>query len=412
MRNLKAAQTGALVGALVLPLAVWTLAPAARASEAVQEPPVAFSMLLPTGVDLDSIEVTISPTPGAEEALQDGDSIDLLPVADGVTVDATRTLTVRVNPSELSREYISEGVVTFDVAALGLDGVSAWTRTVSPQAVVANGVVAWTAPEEVQPVPASSEARRRAQGGGLARVDERVKPFVGGALVRLPTTGSVQQTPSRAGRVTTVPGGNCMGPQPRKTKVESKLVWSTLGTTYPTGGSAATMQVDSSRGATYGIGASGSGKYGSWTASGSRTVKGGWGFTWTGSASSRSYRKQVRYAKFYFQYLDPRCDYFKWEPQWESGGTAEFRGLSRPEFWSCVPESAGDWYRDRSGGYSYEFGSAVKFGDFLGIDLSINRQYSESQSLKYHIVGTHHYLCGNGGHDPSIAGKLMERTFG
>jgi hypothetical protein len=171
-------------------------------------------------------------------------------------------------------------------------------------------------------------------------------------------------------------------------KVESKTVWVTIGTTYPIGGNtAATMQVDSSKGATYGIAASGSGAFGSWRGNGSRSVSGSWGFTWNGSSSSRAYRLQVKYYRYRYEYLDARCNNYKWIPILETGGTSSVTGIERPTFTHCAPVDKGEWYRSRSDGRSYQFGSAVKFADVIGLDLSVNRQYSKSQKLKYQVVG-------------------------
>lgn len=61
------------------------------------------------------------------------------------------------------------------------------------------------------------------------------------------------------------------------------------------------------------------------------------------------------------------------------------------------------------GSKAYSYGAAVKFKSVIGIDLTIKREYTQSQSLLYKFTGKRkHKLCGNNDY-PSMAGKLIDR---
>ena len=101
-----------------------------------------------------------------------------------------------------------------------------------------------------------------------------------------------------------------------------------------------------------------------------------------------------------------------WRPHTETGGAStNTKGLERPS-WNtyCSPQPRDfkfERYDDRGKAYSY--GSAVKFKGKIGIDLSISREYSTSQSLFYKFDdGVRHKLGGNNDY-PSMAGKMIDR---
>lgn len=74
----------------------------------------------------------------------------------------------------------------------------------------------------------------------------------------------------------------------------------------------------------------------------------------------------------------------------------------------CAPEDPGPWWRDDTDGSSYTYGESVKFAAVLGIHLSISRQYSSQQKIRYVIRGNRKKLCGSNTW-PSKAGKIVER---
>ena len=97
-----------------------------------------------------------------------------------------------------------------------------------------------------------------------------------------------------------------------------------------------------------------------------------------------------------------------WRPWSETGGTGENTNINRPNWTHCRNVSTGTWRRNGTQGSAYSFGSAVKFADRIGIDLSIRREYSSSQQLVYNIRGAPKKLCGSND-EPAQASKIMEK---
>ncbi|HYH12998.1 MAG TPA: hypothetical protein VD789_11635, partial [Thermomicrobiales bacterium] len=184
----------------------------------------------------------------------------------------------------------------------------------------------------------------------------------------------------------------------------------TIGTTYPVGPDTAQMEVSSSQGANYGVAASGTSSSSGFYANGSRFIQSGWGFTWAWSGEQRSYRKGIKYQLMRKEcygsgYLEPPK--FIWRPYSETGGTSSNTGLTRPSWSNCAGGDPGVWKRDRSDGRAYSYGASVKMTNLIGIDLSINRNYSTNQRLKYDL-DMRRRLCGNND-TPGTAGKVMAR---
>lgn len=67
------------------------------------------------------------------------------------------------------------------------------------------------------------------------------------------------------------------------------------------------------------------------------------------------------------------------------------------------------WKRYQSKGKGYSYGAGVKYEEVIGIDLSVEKQYSSNHTLYYHVRGAKKKkLCGNNDY-PSRAGKMVER---
>ena len=98
----------------------------------------------------------------------------------------------------------------------------------------------------------------------------------------------------------------------------------------------------------------------------------------------------------------------QWFPTGETGGTGSNTGIVRPT-WNtyCAPEDKDTFWRDKSDGNSYAYGAGVKFANVIGIDLSVNRNYTSSQKISY-TFSVKRRLCGNNDY-PATAGKLIER---
>ncbi|AIY18278.2 hypothetical protein KR76_18595 [Pimelobacter simplex] len=173
------------------------------------------------------------------------------------------------------------------------------------------------------------------------------------------------------------------------------------------------MLVSSSTGASYGVAFSMTdrkGKWGAFKAGQSKHTQSSWGFKWTPSAKSRSYRKGVEYGLFETTCARGcvKCQR-QWIPIGETGGTgANTKGVNRPTWTKCAPVVKGQWWRDRSDGRAYDYNAGVKFAEVIGIDLSVNRQYNRSQKLVYHLKKARR-MCGSDGVWASKASKVMAR---
>jgi hypothetical protein len=194
-------------------------------------------------------------------------------------------------------------------------------------------------------------------------------------------------------------------------KLSTDVRSTTIGTTYPIGNDKATMVVSSSTGAYYGVAASAKGSggvFGAFMASNSKFTQSGWGFQWAGYDAARSYRKGIEYGLYELSCVVgcTKCSR-SWIPIGETGGTAENRGIARPDWGNCVGVSAGKWWRDRSDGSAYTNSAAVDFSGVIGIDLSIERQYNGNQKVQYTLLQPRR-MCGSNGW-PSTAGKVMSR---
>jgi hypothetical protein len=359
------------------------------------------------------------------KALPVGQSLDPYRLDQSSVQQDGTSYSVMVDPAQIPAQYRDPaGIVTFQVTAQ-----DPATGTVLSTMASARGVLigADTQPVWADAVASGAEATQaaRAAAGGtsaFAATGSDALPILGpDAAASVGATDPGALTPIVApaksgglfGQAAATPqattAGNCVGPNPRMTKVSSKVVWATLGTTYPIGKSQAFMAVSASEGATYGGGVSVSGRYGTWSASGSKHAGGNWSKTWLGSTSSRSYQKQVEYFKWHYEYLDSRCNYYRWISNQETGGTTSNTGITRPNFpdANCVPADPGPWQRTDDKATAYSYDAAVKFSSAIGTNFGINRNYSSSQFVQYNVAG-HQRLCGSNTW-PTKAGKIMEK---
>ena len=313
----------------------------------------------------------------------------------------------RVDPVDVPGEYIQEdGLVDFEVRAKTSGGV--YITHVSARAVVMPDATeaTWADPGESAYLLPNNSVSGRTRYGVVPRLSltsldgETTEPELEDDGVDVKSGSYTETDLERA-------AAGCFDDPTGDVRVRS----TTIGTTYPVGNSTAHMVVTSSQGAEYGIASSMSGT-GGWSQSGTKFTKSGWGKEWLPSSSQRSYRKGVEYTKVHtwcstpYTLLDMG---YKWKPTGESGGTDSNVGIDRPNWTKCAPEDPGPWWRDDSGGGAYSYGAAVKFAGVLGIDLSIKREWSSSNKLRYDIVGDRTKLCGNNDDWPSVAGKLMQK---
>lgn len=396
--------------------------------------------------NLGLLSVDVLPTTEAMGAVPEGESLDVYRLSASNIVLNGLKYVVSLDPTTLPTDYIdADGIATFQMSATNLLNGNLLTTFVSARAIRldAGSAPVWTDAVGSSGDVSSQSASEGGDDGGVPEYSAKVASSdesSAARLARIPIATSVKRKdvkPTRVGPMGELDGtgsgpvpkskqskvagattaaetttGNCtVGPGPRITKVagSSSLRYATIGTTYPVGSSTGGMTVSSSKGAEYGIAASVSGSYGTWSVSGSSFAQSGWSKEWLGITSSRSYQKQVQYYKWKYEYLDSRCNHYHQIPYTETGGTASNTGIDRPSWTTwCTHEDPGPWWRDNSDGSAYAYSAAVKFSSALGIDLSIKRNYSTSSKVGYNIVGTTRQLCGNNTW-PSNASKLMER---
>lgn len=145
-------------------------------------------------------------------------------------------------------------------------------------------------------------------------------------------------------------------------------------------------------------------------ASGTSFKQSGWGFDWPQSSAGvgRSYRKGVEY-RYYMVVCGSNIFGYEWRPYGETGGVGSNSGISRPSWRTyCTNVDNGTWYRNSATGKNYKYDAGVKFKGVLGIDLSVERGYSNGQRIVYKIKGGNpKEMCGDTTY-PGTAGKQAE----
>ena len=209
------------------------------------------------------------------------------------------------------------------------------------------------------------------------------------------------------------PGGSCPPGGAGDVYGVKRRVSTTVGTAYPWGDDTAWMDFTQGSADTYtataGVGYL---ETFSWSEVSTETVERAGGFSWDPKSYNRSFRVGMDYRRIR-HFLD-RCPgespYFvTWEPEGlNTGGYGENKDIDRADFNHCYEvTSDGIWWRQISGGTNYKYGSAVKLGDVIGIDLRIERAYNREAKLAYHISAPKH-MCGDTT-TPSVAGKVLEQ---
>ena len=361
--------------------------------------PVAVSGPLPTGATAVA-ELLVLPSFGdaaGSETLQSVAIEDLeVSIADG-------RFSAYVDPAAIPAGYVqSGGIVDFQVVAEG--GGSTWITSVSARLVAMDDPESpvWVDPVESAPM-VEGDARFATVSGQFIRIP--VVQRAAGVGKELEDDGV------DSGDFAPAPGGeyaHCEYDYDGTRQFRS----TTIGTTYPVGNSVAKMRVIESEGGKYGLAFRGVASGAEWYASGSKFTQDSWGFEWPYASAQRSYRKFIEYKRY-----DKTCGaavpvYLgkEWQVIGETGGTEHNDGIDRPG-WDdeCTPADFGYFTRDLTDGSAYSYGAGVKFASAIGIDLSVERDYSENQFVKYWIKGPAlKELCGSDDM-PSRAGKVIER---
>lgn len=362
-------------------------------------PPVLVTGEAPGAIE--DLKVFVDPTDGI--TAPDDVETPMIELSAAEVAAEGNAFTVRVDPADVSQSHVSDdGVINLNV--MGSGGTQDWETTVSAQVV---------APED-QPGAEWASVNDVTDPSLTAAPSSLSRPAASAASTALAIPQPVELTADATFKPAIARSSNMLV-QPTNLPIticstkwlnQRKRPWATIGTTYPTDGATGTMAISSSRGSEYGIGVSVGG--GAFKASGTNFAKGSWSKTWVNSKSSRSYRTQVEYRK-----KEKRCSgpggppryYTYWVPISEVGSARSTTGISRPNWTKCAEIDPGIWERDQSKGSNYTYGASVKFKDYLGVDLSISREYSKASKLTYNLkrVGR---VCGNNAW-PATASKVM-----
>lgn len=370
---------------------------------------VAFELHVPAGVKASpDLQVILDAWPSQEyeSRLEVGDELTSFRVAPEISFTDGTTIAVHLPADSVPADAISsEGLVHFDVTVLDPGGKSDWVgaTSLSVQELDLHGQSAWAdpldSPEDADGLMTRSASRPQVASAELTSV------ALNSELKNVLATTSDTEFAATAGPI--CPGGT-------KTLKQSSRRWATVGTTYPLKGSdsdtKARMRYSNSatHKTTFGIGANSNGSSSaSWSSSGTKTVSGSWGHDWNYSKQYRSYRVEVMYGKYYNSGWACGLGRTTWEPRYETGGTTYANLDSRPSptYKNCVPASPGTWTRSLSDGHSYKHSTGVKFKSVIGIDLSVEGQFSSAKSYDYKIVGNKQRLCGKQTY-PAKAGNI------
>lgn len=374
------------------------LGAASPATGAASTSPVLLEGDVSGAADIVAVTVTIDPTDDVLTELEVGETAPPVLTPDTRTAISGTHFEVRLDPATIPHTYLDADGVIFAMVTVLREGAAPLTTLTSARAVASpsGDTVAWV--DALESSEAATQSGRARVAGRLVPTDP--DPHDHAVVVQARDYDTI----FRGSDPTDTPQG-CSD-----TKVAQRTRSTTIGTTYPVGGDKAAMTVDSSTGASYGTAWSiknSQGVFGEFRASQAKYTRSGWGFAWDGSSRSRSYRKGILYGRF-VRTCARGCDHcFRfWKPLAETGGTgSNTQGVTRPDWDHCVRIDRGLWWRDDSDGHNYEYGSAVKFADVIGIDLSISREYNSHQKLWYRAT-THRRMCGNDDL-PATAGKVM-----
>lgn len=296
---------------------------------------------------------------------------------------------VRATPADIPRRYIDEdGIINLHVMALSNDG-EVWSEHVPAKAAAVNGSPVWIDSLSHEPPGAGFATSSRA--GALSGVSI-------GSLSRL---GARPARPSAR----TARGPICSDRVTSRYRANAHAAAS-----YPVGRDRSWFSVQSSNGGRYGVAEKQPGQR--VQRAGTQHAPGGWAWAARRRKATRAYLINVGYVAIEHRYRDTAgyCQYyFTYEPTVETGGTRT-KGISRPTRWreTCVGVSPGRWSRLRSDGSPYSLSWGVGTAGFLGINLSVSKQYSRRGHKVVYNVHGRKKMCGKG-QAPAVAPDVLER---
>ena len=162
-----------------------------------------------------------------------------------------------------------------------------------------------------------------------------------------------------------------------------------------------------SHGLTLGAAASSGGAFGTYRSSGSYSSSAGVALTWSPSSANRIYQIQTEYGKY-----QNICTPWLVKPITPTGGAATvYPGWT--SFCNSgynVPEPGGvEFKRYSSSGYHFNETGGVQTSPFIGINLSVDSNYSTDTWVSY-TFGQNSKLCGNNTW-PANAGRINEYPY-
>ncbi|WP_134766785.1 hypothetical protein [Nocardioides sp. 1609] len=294
-----------------------------------------------------------------------------------VTVDGDE-FTVHADPSELSSAYVqADGVLDFRVVAESGSGelfVDHSSARLSP----AGGAARWGGDTDLTATRSRAAAVEVVQLGALARAGDAVVPA------------------ARTSAAACVP-----------TVINSHLVKTRIGSTYPAPGLKARLLVERSSGGQYQVAM----KVPNHPVQKMEMMHadGGWGARPDGVASQVHWNTRIQYLTIDNRYraTDGSCQYYlTYEPDEETGGLTK-EAASRPQFTRCIAVARGGWKRIRSDGRPFALTYGVSAAAIVGVSLGVTKNYGESShALVYRIPAGGGRMCGKDDY-PAVASIVM-----
>ncbi|MGW7295309.1 hypothetical protein ACWGIB_23315 [Streptomyces xiamenensis] len=190
--------------------------------------------------------------------------------------------------------------------------------------------------------------------------------------------------------------------------------WVYVGSNYQTGPSGAkgTFRFSKNAESTLGVGISGSGKYGSWSTSGSlkRSSTASVGFGTQGPKTGSHHFTMYTYGKYCTTTRSPGPSFTFSTRATSFAGGADTRSASYPTANHCVRfKKDSDFIKDTTKMTSWA--SGAKLGSSLGIDLSAQTGFTSTASVKFTFPQAA-ALCGTKGNPGGNPGRLVARGPG
>ncbi|TBN57532.1 hypothetical protein EYE40_09095 [Glaciihabitans arcticus] len=327
-------------------------------------------------------------------AMQEGDTVKLTPVGKAVT-DASGRFDLRIeNPAEAARLAGADGLVNLEIQAFSPEGIAS-----------------------------HSFSKRVTTGGDLAPVDED-EP---GTTVNEATATKLELvTESHIGAG--VAAGTSAPSEIQAVFDKTDICGATLLKRYPgidaivgrmyssTSGIQSSFSIASNATATVGVAKSVSGKYATFSQTGTSSVTSGDSFSWNKSTLSggRQFRTDFTYGRF-SNWCYPiggtkKVSSYSVRPvSWDGGGYYGTEAVPSVPAANCRPFGA-NTSQTRSTSAATKTTNGIKISSVIGIDLSSSAGYTAAVKAGIHNVGSvTRKLCGTNG-VPTSPGRYLAKA--